>query len=324
MSRKPAEAADLGARPAATREPIRFDGRVVLVTGAGRGIGRAVVELLAARGARLVVHNRRTAAGEADPASERVAAIRARGGEAIAVHGDVADPGTARLLVEATLEHWGRLDAVVMNAGLIASRPVAELEESELERLYAVNALSAFRLTRAALPALRLAGAGRLVYTTSTAGLFGGAGLAAYGMAKAALLSLMRAVAEEEHGHGILANAVCPTAATRMTEAFVEDAAMREALSPAAVAPAVAWLASEACTVRGRVVLASGGLFRSAHVLQSEGVDLRARAPIGPEDLVASSEAILAARGLRDPTDAGAHFGAVIEALRASPPQDVD
>ncbi|MEZ4331675.1 MAG: SDR family NAD(P)-dependent oxidoreductase [Myxococcota bacterium] len=317
-------AAARGATPTAPREPLRYDGRVVLVTGAGRGIGHAVAELLAARGARLVVHNRRAVEYEVDPAGERAAAIRARGGEAIAVHGDVADPGTARRLVEAALAQWGRLDAVVMNAGRIASRAVAELEESELERLYVVNALSAFRLTRAALPALRRAGAGRLVYTTSTAGLFGGAGLAAYGMAKAALLALMRAVAEEEHGHGVLANAICPTAATRMTEAFVEDAAMREALSPAAVAPAVAWLASDACTVRGRVVLASGGLFRSAHVLQSDGVDLRAEAPIGPEHLVASSEAILAASGLHDPADAGAHFGAVIDALRASPPRDVD
>jgi NAD(P)-dependent dehydrogenase (short-subunit alcohol dehydrogenase family) len=299
-----------------TRLPsLSFEGRVVVVTGAGRGIGREAALLLAERGARLVLHNRLGADGREDPAGELVESIRARGGLAVAERSDVRDPGSAPALVALALSAFGRLDAVVANAGLIESRSVAELEEEDIARLYETNALSAFRLTRAALPALRAHGTGRLVYTTSTAGLYGGPGLAAYGMAKAAVVALMRSVAAEERARGVLANAICPTAVTRMTEDFVADPESRDALSPRFVAPAIGWLASDACAVTGRVVLASGGIFRSAHALQSEGVDLRARDPIGPEDVAASAESILAAERLSAPADAGAHFATVLQTL---------
>ncbi|MFO0690594.1 MAG: SDR family NAD(P)-dependent oxidoreductase [Myxococcota bacterium] len=311
----PRHAATKIAASPSPRPPLRFDGRVVAVTGAGRGIGRAVAELLAARGARLVVHNRRAPDGTGDPAGELVAAIRSRGGEAVAETSDVTAPQAAERLVACALDAFGRLDAVVLNAGIIESRTVAESTEADLARLYEVNTLSAFRLTRAALPVMRRQGAGRLVYTTSTAGLYGGEGLAAYAMAKGALLGLMRAVAAEEAAHGVFANAVCPTAVTRMTEAFVGDPAMRATLAPELVAPAVAWLASEACDVQGRTILAAGGLFRSAHSLASRGVDLRALDGIGPEDVAAHRSAILEAEGLRGHDDAGSHFGALLEEL---------
>ncbi|MBY0399585.1 SDR family oxidoreductase, partial [Myxococcota bacterium] len=238
---------------------------------------------------------------------------------AVAVASDVTDPGAAERLVEAALDGFGRLDAVVLNAGVIESRTVAESSEADLARIYDVNTLAAFRLTRAALPSLRRAGAGRLVYTTSTAGLYGGEGLAAYSMAKGALLGLMRAVAAEEARFGIRANAVCPTAVTRMTEAFVSDRAMREALAPERVAPAFAWLASAECDLNGRTILAAGGLFRSAHFLANEGVDLRGLAEIGPEDVAACSEAITAATDLHGHAHAGAHFGALVEELACPP-----
>lgn len=293
----------------------RFDGRVVAVTGAGRGIGRAEAELLAARGARVVVQSRRSPDGASDPASELVEAIQARGGDAVAETSDVTALQAPDRLVACALDAFGRLDAVVLNAGIIESRSVAESTEADLARVYEVNTLAAFRLTRAVLPILRRQGSGRLVYTTSTAGLYGGESLAAYSMAKGALLGLMRAVAAEEARHGIFANAVCPTAVTRMTESFVGDPAMRAALAPERVAPAVAWLASEACRLQGQTILAAGGLFRSAHVLASRGVDLRGLGAIGPEDLAARADAILEAEGLQGHADAGAHFGALLEEL---------
>lgn len=304
------------------RAPLRFDGRVVAVTGAGRGIGLKVAELLAARGARVVVHNRRSPDGASDPAGELVEAIRARGGEAVAETSDVTAPQAAERLVACALDAFGRLDALVLNAGIIESRSVADSTEDDLARLYEVNTLAAFRLTRAALPVLRSRGAGRLVFTTSTAGLYGGEGLSAYSMAKGALLGLMRAVAAEEGARGILANAVCPTAVTRMTESFVSDEAMRAALSPAHVAPAIAWLASEACRINGQTILAAGGLYRSAHVLVSRGVDLRGLGEIGPEDVAAHAAAITEAAGLHGHADAGSHFGALLAELARPPRSD--
>jgi len=301
------------------RTPIRFEGRVVVVTGAGRGIGRAAALLFAERGAQVVVNNRMPVSGDGDPAGELAAAIRARGGEAVAERSDVTAADAAVALIGLALDRYGRLDALVHNAGAIESRPVVDSTEADLARIYDVNTLSAFRLTRAVLPIMRRQGSGRIVYTTSTAGLYGGEGLAAYSMAKGALLGLMRAVAAETRAEGLFANAVCPTALTRMTDAFLPDAEMRAALAPERVAPAIAWLASDACRFSGETILAAGGTFRSAHSLQSDGVDLRAAASIGPEDLAARADAIRAPTGLHGHADAGAHFSALIDRLRRPP-----
>ncbi len=302
--------------PSTPREPIRFDGRVVIVTGAGKGLGRAAALLFAARGAKLVVNNRLSSEPAADSAGELADLIESRGGLAAAERSDVSAPGAADAIVDLALDRFGRIDAVVHNAGIIKSHPVAELSDADLARVYEINALSAFRLTRQVLPTMRRQGSGRLVFTTSTAALYGNAGLAAYSMAKAALLGLMRAVAVEEAGNGIRSNAVCPTAVTRMTEAFLDDEAMRAALAPERVAPAIAWLASETCRISGRVILASGGLFRSAHTLQSRGVDLSGQREITPESIAENTEAILVPTGLRGFADSGEHFAALIEELK--------
>lgn len=295
---------------------IRFDGRVAAITGAGRGLGRAYALLLAARGARLVVNNRLSGDGSSDPAEALAREILARGGSAVAEQSDVRTPEAAASIVGRALEAYGRLDVVIHNAGVIESRPVAELGEAEFQRVFETHTLSALRLTQEALPAMRRQRYGRLVFTTSTAGLYGNHGLAAYAMAKGALLGLMRAVAAEEGPHGILANAICPTAVTRMTEAFVPDPVLRAALAPERVAPAVAWLASEQCTRSGLVLLAGGGFFRSAHTLENAGVHLGTASEPSPEDVAACVERITGAEGLRGFESSHAHFDALLEDLR--------
>jgi NAD(P)-dependent dehydrogenase (short-subunit alcohol dehydrogenase family) len=300
---------------------IRFDGRVAAITGAGRGLGRAYALLLAARGARLVVNNRLSGDGSSDPAEALAGEIRARGGSAVAERSDVRAPEAASALVERALASYGRLDIVIHNAGAIEIRSVAELGDAEFQRVFETNTLSALRLTREALPAMRRQRYGRIVFTTSTAGLYGNAGLAAYAMAKGALLGLMRAVAAEEGAHGILSNAICPTAVTRMTEAFVPDEALRAALAPERVAPAVAWLASEQCTASGLVLLAGGGFFRSAHTLESAGVALEPGSERGPERVAEHAERMRRAEGLRGFESSHAHFDALLADVRRAETQ---
>jgi len=298
---------------------IRFDDRVVAVTGAGTGLGRAYALLLASRGAKLLVNNRPSADGGTDTAGDLVTLIRSQQGTAVAERSDVTSSSAAGAIVASALASYGRLDALILNAGLIESCAVADLTETDLARLYEVNTLSAFRLTQAALPVMRKQRYGRIVFATSTAGLYGNAGLAAYGMSKAALLGLMWAVAAEEADNGILANTICPTAVTRMTEAFVSDAGLRAALSPDQVAPAVAWLASEQCTYSGLVLLAGGGIFRSAHTLQNAGADLRSEGRVTPEQVAAVAERIAGAQTLQGFTDAGVHFATLLDELRQAP-----
>ena len=292
---------------------IRFDGRVAAITGAGRGLGRAYALALAERGARLVVNNRLSDAAGGDSAEAVASEIRARGGDAVAERSDVRTPEASAALVEAALGAWGRLDVLIHNAGVIESRPVADLDEEDFDRVFDTNTRSALRLTRAALPVMRSQRYGRIVFTTSTAGLYGNAGLAAYAMAKGALLGLLRAVAAEEAAHGIRANAVCPTAVTRMTEAFVEGDALRAALAPERVAPGVVWLASERCAESGLVLLAGGGFFRSAHPLQNAGAYLGGAGEIAPEAVAAAAERIAGAQDLRGFASSHAHFDALLE-----------
>jgi len=306
----------------AADEKIRFDERVVAITGAGTGLGRAYALSFAERGAKLVVNNRRSAASGHDSAGELESIIRSQGGIAVAERSDVTSRDAAGAIVETALSNFGRLDALVLNAGLIEGCPVAELTEADLARSYEVNVLAAFRLTQAALPIMRRQNYGRIVFTTSTAGLYGNAGLAAYGMAKAAVFGLMWAVAAEEESNGILANTICPTALTRMTDTYVSDEALRAALSPDRVAPAVVWLASDRCAQSNLILMAAGGIFRSVSMLQDRGVHLRSTASITPEQVAAEmgqsmAEPKRAHEGLQGFSGADAHFSALLEELRS-------
>jgi NAD(P)-dependent dehydrogenase (short-subunit alcohol dehydrogenase family) len=288
--------------PATTSAPIRFDGRVAIVTGAGGGLGRAHALLLGARGAKVVVNDIGGAvdgsgAGTVSAAERVVEEIRAAGGEAIPHHGSVADPDAAHALVQAAVNTWGRLDVLVNNAGILRDKTLVRMEPADFERVVAVHLLGSAWCSRAALPVMQGQGYGRIVMTTSAAGLYGNFGQTNYAAAKLGLVGLMKALVLEGRKYGISVNTVAPVALTRMTEGL-PLAAMLEQATPERVAAAVAYLCSEACTLNGEIVAAGAGYFARVQVVESQGVHLPPE-DITPEAVAANWDRIADMTGAR-------------------------
>jgi NAD(P)-dependent dehydrogenase (short-subunit alcohol dehydrogenase family) len=255
----------------------RFDDRVAIVTGSGRGLGRAYALLLASRGASVVVNDYDAPVngdGRAEPgAAEAVVdEIRAAGGRAVANTGSVAADDTADALVDAAVSSFGRVDIVVNNAGIQVAGPFAELTHEQLRRVMDVHFFGTAFLCQAAWPHLVDAGNGRIVNTVSAA-VFGTARYGAYGAAKGAIFSLTRALAEEGAPVGIKVNAVAPLAGTRMAlsnpDRDPEQAEMMARQMPAdLVAPIVGVMAHVDCPFTGEVF--SGASGRAARWLLGE------------------------------------------------------
>ena len=244
--------------------------RVVVVTGAGTGLGRAYARRLAADGLRVVVNNRRrevdaTGRGSADCV---VAEIRAAGGEAIANHDDVAADGAGARIVDQALATWGRLDALVNNAGIEQHASFHRIEMQEFRRIVEVNLMGTVAVTHAAWRHMRAAGHGRVIVSASSAGLHGLHGLSAYAASKAALIAFARSLAAEGAALDVFCNAIAPYAATRMTSPHVTDPAERRATAPERIAPLVAALVSQRSRVNGQVIVAGGGLARRATTVE--------------------------------------------------------
>jgi NAD(P)-dependent dehydrogenase (short-subunit alcohol dehydrogenase family) len=245
--------------------------RVVIVTGAGKGLGRAYALDLAARGASVVVNNR-WADRSAPSSAEAVAAeIRAQGGRAVANFDPAEAPETGEALVAQALAEFGRLDAVISNAGVPETTRLHRQTHEGFRRVFDINFFGAYHLVQAAWAPLSAAPAGRIVVSASSAGLHGGDGMAAYASSKAALIGLVRGLAVEGRPRNLMINAIAPYAVTAMTEPFLAPG-QAERMDPAAVAPLVAWLVSEHCDVSGQTLVSGGGRLRAAIAVEGPPV----------------------------------------------------
>jgi NAD(P)-dependent dehydrogenase (short-subunit alcohol dehydrogenase family) len=238
-------------------------GRVVIVTGAGKGIGRAVSLQLASRGAKVLVNNRRHPGEEDDQtsAAQVVATILAQGGQALTNHDDAMDPDAGVRMVEQAMNAWGRLDMVYANAAVAQQAAFHTLSLNQLRTIIDSGVVSTLSLLHAAWPVFRAQRYGRALVSTSSAGRFGNHGLTAYAASKGAIESLMRSLALEGVKHGIHCNALSPYAHSQMTASHLPPA-WADVLAPDALASAAAWLLSPECAINGQVLVA-GGLGRS-------------------------------------------------------------
>lgn len=291
---------------------LRFDGQVIVVTGAGRGVGRSHALLLAAKGARVVVADYGVdldgGGSSSIPADDVVREIKAHGGDAVACYASVADESSANSIVAAAIEAFGRIDAVVNNAGIHDPGAFETLSAARFEKMMDVHFFGTLFVARAAWPHFVRTGYGRIVNTVSEAMLGGIPELTSYGAAKGAVFGLTRNLATEGVAHGIRVNAIAPRAYTRLSAAHSEKLSVLMSMSrevmdeinasmpPELCAPAAAFLAHESCPLNGEVLqIGMGGIARIA-VVRTAGIS---KPGLTAEDIAENLESILDVRDAR-------------------------
>jgi NAD(P)-dependent dehydrogenase (short-subunit alcohol dehydrogenase family) len=252
----------------------RFDGRVAVITGSGRGLGRTYAELLASRGAKVVVNDNGSAirgeGGDAGPAEEVVGAIKAAGGEAVASTDSVATPDGGKAIIQAAMDHFGRIDILIHNAGNVRYGSLEDIPYEDFKAVVDVHLMGAFHVVRPAFPLMTKAGYGRVVLTSSIGGLYGNHNVVNYGVSKAGMIGLNNIVALEGAEKGVKSNIILPGAVTRMADSL--DTSQYPPMDPELVAPVVGWLAHESCSITGEMLVSVAGRVARALIAESEGV----------------------------------------------------
>lgn len=284
---------------------IDFTGRVAVVTGGGNGLGRAYCLALAARGARVVVNDLGTdsagSGARSAVADQVVEAIRAAGGEAVANHDNVASRAGGEAIITAALDAFGRIDALVSNAGFLLDGEFDRLSDGQIAAMLDVHLKGAFHVAQPAFRAMKRAGYGRLVFVGSSSAMFGHAWHAAYGAAKGGIAGLMNIVAIEGEPHGIKANLIMPNAVTRISdnldrgflanEAFAASLAgvdfepLLPTMTPDFAAPLVTYLASDRCTRSHHLYSQAGNRYARVFIGVTKGWTSGRDAPPSPEDI---------------------------------------
>jgi NAD(P)-dependent dehydrogenase (short-subunit alcohol dehydrogenase family) len=253
---------------------LRFDDRVAVVTGAGRGLGCAYARLLAERGAKVVVNDLGgSLAGDgidAAPAEQVVKAIRAGGGDAVACAESVATTDGATAIIGTALDHYGRIDVLIHNAGNVRRGSLKEMTYEDFDAVLDVHLRGAFNVVRQAFPVMTETGYGRIVLTSSIGGLYGNHDVANYAAAKAGVIGLANVTALEGADEGVTCNVIVPAAVTRMAAGI--DTSAYPPMGRELVAPVVGWLAHESCSVTGEMFVALAGRVARVVIAESPGV----------------------------------------------------
>jgi NAD(P)-dependent dehydrogenase (short-subunit alcohol dehydrogenase family) len=252
---------------------LRFDGRVAVITGGGRGLGASYARLLASKGCKVVVNDLgapiKGDGSDAGVAQQLVDEITAAGGEAVADTHSVATPEGAQAIVRSALDAWGRIDILIHNAGNVRYGTIREISYEDFKSVVDVHLMGAFHMVKAAHPLMCDAGYGRIVLTSSIGGIYGNNRCVNYGISKSGMIGLNNIAALEGEAHDVKSNVIVPSAVTRMAEGL--DISQYPPMEPELVAPTVAWLAHERCDITGEMIAAIGGRVARCFIAETKG-----------------------------------------------------
>ena len=272
---------------------IRFDDKVAIVTGAGGGIGKEHALELARRGAKVVVNDLGgtvDGSGASDAANEVVDLIKSEGGEAIANGASVTDLDAVKAMVNQAMDEWGRIDILVNNAGILRDKSFHKVTLEDFNLVMDVHFQGSLNCTHTVFPIMREQEYGRIVFTSSSSGVFGNFGQTNYGSAKMAMIGLMNTLKLEGQNKNVFTNSITPVAYTRMTEGLIPEDFGKN-LKPEFVTPAVIYLASENAP-NGVIMAAGAGVFSRIFIHETMGISLGMGEDMTPENIQASWDKI--------------------------------
>ena len=272
---------------------IRFDNKVAIVTGAGGGIGKEHALELAKRGAKVVVNDLGgtvDGSGASDAANEVVELIKSNGGDAFANGASVTDLNAVKAMVDQTMHQWGRIDILVNNAGILRDKSFHKVTMEDFNLVMDVHFQGSLNCTHTIFPIMREQEYGRIIFTSSSSGVFGNFGQTNYGSAKMAMVGLMNTLKLEGQNKNVYSNAITPVAYTRMTEGLIPEDFGKN-LQPEYITPAMIYLASENAP-NGAIVAAGAGVFSRIFIHETMGVSLGMGEDMTPENIDANWDKI--------------------------------
>jgi len=305
---------------------IRFDDRVAIVTGAGAGLGRAYALELGRRSAKVVVNDLGGARdgsgdGSSSPADEVVTEIKNLGGEAVANYDNVATMNGGENIVQTALDAFGRVDILINNAGILRDKSFVKMDPDNWQAVLDVHLNGAYHVTKPAFAVMKEQGYGRIIMTTSAAGLYGNFGQTNYAAAKMGLVGLMNTLKLEGQKYDIKVNTIAPIAASRLTEDVLPPDFF-EKLKPEFVAPMALYLCSEGCPVTGNIYNAGMGFYNRAAMFTGPGAVLAEEdAPPSVEGIQKALNSVIAVDGAKEYFQLNEQIGDVLTAFTSPPPE---